>query len=233
VQLKWQSQELTSNYLTTYNYNPLSYKFSDTLFSKVPIVGILRGYPKNITLRIIDTYLRSGFTTIEVTLNTPNVSEIISTAVEKYKGSLNVGAGTVCSDEDLDLALAAGAQFIVSPITDLTMIKKCKELNVPIFPGAFSPTEIYQAWTTGAKMVKLFPASQLGPKYVKDVLAPLDFIDIMPTGGVGLNNIEEYRNIGVKAFGMGGLLFKKELIENGAWEELSEHLVKIKKAIMS
>lgn len=207
-------------------------QFSEKLFQAVPIVGILRGYEKAITLNIVDAYYQAGFTTIEITMNTPHVAEIISAISTKYKGKLNVGAGTVCNEAELDIALAAGAQFIVSPIVDISLIKKCKTLNIPVFPGAFTPTEIYQAWTAGARMVKLFPANTLGPKYVKDVLAPLNQIEIMPTGGVSLENIDRYKKMGAKAFGMGGLLFDKALIAAENWDGLREKLIAVKAAIV-
>lgn len=202
--------------------------FSEALFQKVPVVGILRGYDIEFTLKCIDIYAEAGFTSIEITMNTPAVVDIIKTAVKKYRGKLNVGAGTVCTDEDLVSALKAGAQFIVSPITDVDMISKCVAEGVPIFPGAFTPTEIYKAWKAGARMVKLFPAGQLGPQYLKDVLAPLDFIEIMPTGGVSLENIDVYQSYGAKAFGMGSLLFKKELIRKSDWAGLKVQMLKVK-----
>lgn len=207
-------------------------QFSEKLFQAVPIVGILRGYPKDTTLNIVAAYYQAGFTNIEITMNTPNVAESIRTLVEKYSGKLNVGAGTVCSEEDLDIALGAGAQFIVCPITDIAVIKKCKAGGVPIFPGALTPTEIYSAWTAGARMVKLFPASTFGPKYIKDVLAPLNEIEIMPTGGVSLENIETYKKMGAKAFGMGSLLFDKELIATANWSGLTKKMEELYAAII-
>lgn len=201
--------------------------FSETLFQMAPIVGILRGYSPAKTLHIVDAYYQAGFRTIEITMNTPEVASIITTLVKKYGNQLNVGAGTVCSESDLTIALGAGAQFIVSPITDVSLIKKCKSLDIPIFPGAYTPTEIYQAWEAGARMVKLFPASELGPSYVKNVLAPLDQIELMPTGGVSLNNLAAYKKAGAKAFGMGGLLFDKALIEADDWEGLRVKLTTV------
>jgi 2-dehydro-3-deoxyphosphogluconate aldolase / (4S)-4-hydroxy-2-oxoglutarate aldolase len=144
---------------------------------------------------------------------------------------LNVGAGTVCNNDELNKAIDAGAQFIVSPLTDVAMIESCVAMETPIFPGAFTPTEIYRAWSAGARMVKLFPAGLLGPSYIKDVLAPLNQVEIMPTGGVSIENISDYRNAGVKAFGMGSLLFNKDLINRGDWEGLKEHLIKVKESI--
>lgn len=199
-------------------------QFSEVLFQKVPIVGILRGYTVEKTLKIVEAYQQAGFTTIEITMNTPQVEMIITNLVDKYGTQLNIGAGTVCNDAELEIALKAGAQFIVSPIVDIALIKKCKLLGIPVFPGAYTPTEIYQAWTAGARMVKLFPASDLGPTYVKNVVAPLDQIEIMPTGGVSLNNIAAYKKAGAKAFGLGSLLFDKKLIQAEDWDGLTAKL---------
>ena len=196
-------------------------QFSETLFQEIPIVGILRGYPLEKTLNIVEAYYQAGFRTIEVTMNTPQVGIILKTLVKEYGGRLNIGVGTVCNAADLEIALKAGAQFIVSPIVDIDLIKKCKALNIPIFPGAYTPTEIYQAWTAGARMVKLFPANDLGPAYVKNVLTPLDQIEIMPTGGVNLENMAAYKIAGAKAFGLGGMLFDKTLIEAEDWIAVS------------
>ena len=199
-------------------------QFSETLFQEIPIVGILRGYSLEKTLNIVEAYYQAGFRTIEVTMNTPQVGIILKTLVKEYGGRLNIGVGTVCNAADLEIALKAGAQFIVSPIVDIDLIKKCKALNIPIFPGAYTPTEIYQAWRAGARMVKLFPANDLGPAYVKNVLAPLDEIEIMPTGGVNLENMTAYKIAGAKAFGLGGLLFDKTLIEAEDWVGLTTKL---------
>jgi len=206
-------------------------QFCEALFTKVPIVGILRGYSKEVTLQLIEIFQSAGFTNVEVTMNTPNVEEIVKEAVSRFGNELNIGAGTVCNLDELERIISAGAQFIVSPITDIKLIEACKALNVPVFPGALTPTEVYNAWTAGARMVKLFPASQFGPKYVKEVLAPLDSIEIMPTGGVNLKNISDYKKNGAKAFGMGSLLFNKEFIQNGDWDGLYNHLQKVKTAI--
>lgn len=199
-------------------------QFSESLFQAAPIVGILRGYTQEKTLNIVEAYYLAGFRTIEITMNTKNVGAIIASLVKKYDGKLNIGAGTVCNNSDLKVALNAGAQFIVSPIVDIALIKKCKSLGIPVFPGAYTPTEIYHAWVAGARMVKLFPAGDLGPSYVKNVLAPLDQIEIMPTGGVSLDNIADYKKAGAKAFGMGGLLFDKALIAEEDWEGLTNKL---------
>jgi 2-dehydro-3-deoxyphosphogluconate aldolase/(4S)-4-hydroxy-2-oxoglutarate aldolase len=156
-------------------------------------------------------------------MNTQAAEEIIRFAADKYKGQLNVGAGTVCNTDELDLAIRAGSQFIVTPILDPDVVRACVSKNIPVFPGAYTPTEIYQAWKLGASMVKVYPATSLGPEYIKDVKAPLNKIKLMPTGGISLGNIEAFMKAGADGLGIGGQLFDKQLIKNQNWDGLLEH----------
>ncbi|MEM6966612.1 MAG: bifunctional 4-hydroxy-2-oxoglutarate aldolase/2-dehydro-3-deoxy-phosphogluconate aldolase [Bacteroidota bacterium] len=203
--------------------------FSDSLFLKIPIIGILRGYSKEQVLKIAKVYHSVGFTNIEITMNTPNVLEIIEALAKKYEGQLNVGAGTVLSKEEVDEVVARGGQFIVSPVVDVEVIRYCGSKGIPIFPGAYSPSEIYVAWKEGARMVKVFPARNLGVDYIRDVLAPLDDLELLPTGGVTLENIQQYLRAGAKGFGLGGNLFNHQMIQDKNWEALAGHFEAFKK----
>ena len=200
--------------------------FSKELFDKMPLVGILRGFPSSQMEKMSKIYAEAGLTTLEITMNTMGATDTIASLVQAVEGKLNVGAGTVCSMEDLDRALAAGAQFIVSPIIDEAVIQKCVALDVPVFPGAYTPTEIYKAWSLGATMVKVFPAGKLGPDYIKEVLAPLNQIQLLPTGGISLDNMPAFIKAGAKGFGIGSALVPKRLVENEEWEALSEHFTR-------
>ena len=200
--------------------------FSWSLFEKNPIVGIVRGYKAEAIRKIFPLYQQSGLTNIEITMNTEDALQLISDGVEKYGDSLNVGAGTVCSMKDLNKALMAGAQFIVTPVLDEEVITTCNEEGVPIFPGAFTPTEIYKAWTLGGDMVKVFPATQLGAKYIKDVKGPLNEIKLLPTGGVDLSNIKDFVAAGASGFGIGSKLLNRDLIDAEDWDGLLEHFKK-------
>jgi 2-dehydro-3-deoxyphosphogluconate aldolase/(4S)-4-hydroxy-2-oxoglutarate aldolase len=200
--------------------------FSWNRFSAVPIVGIIRNLSFDIVEKILPVYLSSGLTHVEITMNTPRAEEIIKFAAQNYKGLLNIGAGTVCNTHDLKLALDAGAQFIVTPIIDAEVIKACVSLNIPVFPGAFTPTEIYQAWKMGATMVKVYPAASLGSNYIRDVKAPLNQIKLMPTGGINLDNIQAFMDAGADALGIGSQLFDKKLIKNEDWNGLELHFKK-------
>jgi 2-dehydro-3-deoxyphosphogluconate aldolase / (4S)-4-hydroxy-2-oxoglutarate aldolase len=198
-------------------------KFSWELFQKAPIVGIVRNVSLESVKHILPIFRAAGLTTIEITLNTPGAADIIRYALENEGDGLNIGAGTVCTKEDLDLALEAGAQFIVTPIINKKVIKVCVKKEIPVFPGAFSPTEIYNAWTSGATMVKIYPATSLGPEYIKDLKAPMSQLKLLPTGGVGLENMSDFLNAGANGLGIGGQLFDKKLIQDQNWEALGNH----------
>jgi 2-dehydro-3-deoxyphosphogluconate aldolase/(4S)-4-hydroxy-2-oxoglutarate aldolase len=200
----------------------MSTAFSFELFNKMPVIGIMRHIPDECVEPIAEVYCASGLTCLEITMNSSNAEKHIMALIETYRRRLNIGAGTVCSMADLDKALAAGAQFIVTPIINEEVIKTCVELKIPIFPGAYTPSEIYKAWSMGATMVKLFPAGDLKPGNIKEILAPLNFVSLMPTGGVTLENFTEYFKQGAKAAGIGSHLFPKDIIARQDWSALTE-----------
>ena len=198
--------------------------FSWELFDKMPVVGIIRGLSVADINFVLPIYKQAGFTTIEITLNTPEALSVISSLALEYKGELNVGAGTVCTLDDLAAAITAGANFIVTPIFKAEVVKKCVSMEVPIFPGAFSPTEIYEAWELGASMVKLYPASVVGSEYISAVLAPLNKIKLMPTGGIHLSNMLAFMKAGATSLGIGSELFDKKIIQKRDSEAMLNHL---------
>ena len=197
--------------------------FSWELFDKMPIVGIIRNLTVADINFVLPIYKQAGFTTIEITLNTPEALSVISSLALEYKGELNVGAGTVCTMDDLTAAITAGANFIVTPIFKAEVVKKCVSMEVPIFPGAFSPTEIYEAWELGASMVKLYPASVVGSEYISAVLAPLNKIKLMPTGGIHLSNMLAFMKAGATSLGIGSELFDKKIIQKRDSEAMLNH----------
>lgn len=195
-------------------------------FAEAPIIGIIRGLERETVWRIVPTYLGAGLNTLEITLNTSGALSMITDLRKEFPG-LQVGAGTVCTMEEFDSAIKAGAQFIVAPIVNEEVIKRAVAMDLPIFPGAFSPTEIYNAWTLGASAVKLFPAAQLGPQYVKDVLAPLNPIKLLPTGGVSHDNIASFFKAGAFGVGMGGSLFDTKLIQSRDFKAVKAHFASV------
>ncbi|MBJ7881535.1 bifunctional 4-hydroxy-2-oxoglutarate aldolase/2-dehydro-3-deoxy-phosphogluconate aldolase [Gelidibacter salicanalis] len=204
--------------------------FNWDLYKKAPIVGIVRNAPLETILKIAETYLEANLYTIEITMNTEGAINIIRVLRKEFP-TLNVGAGTVCSKDDLNNALSAGAQFIVTPIINEEVIKSTVSQNIPIFPGAYTPTEIYKAWSLGASAVKVFPATQLGTQYLKDVMGPLNQIKLLPTGGVSIHNIKSFFEAGAIGVGMGSSLLNTKLIQNGDFIGLKNHFQSIKNEI--
>ena len=198
--------------------------FDQSAFYQVPIIGILRGMKTSDLLPILQAYVEVGMTTIEITMNTPGAEEQISLAVEQFGDRLNIGAGTVRNIDELEGALDAGASFVVTPNVNQEVITTCKYQEVPIFAGAFTPTEIYQAHQFGATMIKVFPASALGPAYIQNVKGPLDHIDLIATGGVTVSNMEAYLEAGSFGLGVGGTMFDHELIASGDWQDLKDKI---------
>ncbi len=200
--------------------NPL---FSASLFARAPLVGIVRNLTIDDVVEILPVYRQVGLTTIEITMNTPGAEAMIRLALDHHADGLNIGAGTVCTTRDLEKAVAAGAQFIVTPIMDERIIRACVKQDIPIFPGAYTPSEIYRAWELGAFMVKVFPASSLGPAFVKDLKGPMPQINLLPTGGVGLANMAQFFKAGAGGVGIGSHLFDPALIEAKNWAGLKAH----------
>ncbi|UFH53401.1 bifunctional 4-hydroxy-2-oxoglutarate aldolase/2-dehydro-3-deoxy-phosphogluconate aldolase [Spirosoma sp. KNUC1025] len=209
----------------------VSTTFSWELFTKAPVVGIVRGLSFDDMRQLLPVYREAGLTTIEITMNTPNAEAMIQYALENEHKGLNIGAGTVCTEDDLDKALAAGAQFIVTPVLNKKVVKACVKQGIPIFPGAFTPTEIYNAWKLGASMVKVYPATSLGPGYIKDVKAPLNQLRLLPTGGIHLSNMASYFTAGADGVGIGSHLFDKNLIQQKNWAGLKSHFEQFAKLL--
>lgn len=198
----------------------MSQLFNQALFDALPIVGIMRNFPAAQLDAVVDAYQSAGLSTLEITMNSEGAADTIRGLREKWGEKMNIGAGTVLSKKDLKTALDAGAQFIVTPIVNKAVIKECAKQEVPVFPGAMTPTEIYQAWKWGATAVKVFPARALGPEYIKDVLEPLNRLKLLPTGGVSPENFVDFIKAGAAGVGMATALFPKEIIQKEDWDGL-------------
>jgi 2-dehydro-3-deoxyphosphogluconate aldolase/(4S)-4-hydroxy-2-oxoglutarate aldolase len=201
--------------------------FSRDKFMAMPIIAIARNINAEDLSALLPAFHQSGFTTLEITMNSAGAKEMISEFSRLYAGVLNIGAGTVCTIRELELALSSGAQFIVTPVTEIYIIEACVANRIPVFPGAFTPTEIVTAWRAGADMVKVFPAAMLGPAYIKEIKAPLNQIKLIPTGGINAENCISFLRAGADALGMGGQLLDSGLIRQKNWTALSAHFSEI------
>lgn len=169
------------------------------------IVAIIRGANPDDILQIAGALYESGIKCMEITLNSANALQVIESLANKMEGKILVGAGTVLDAGAASDAIAAGAKFIISPIMDIETINRTKELGAVSIPGAFTPTEIFKAYSAGGDIIKVFPGSS-GPGFIKEILAPLPHIPLMPTGGISLENIKEFKNAGAVAYGIGKAL---------------------------
>ena len=157
---------------------------------------------------VVEALVAGGVRAFEVTLDSPDAMAAIRTLATQYSdGSLLVGAGTVLDVASATAAVAAGASFLVSPHTDRELIRWAVAQRIPIFPGAFTPSEILAAWRAGASAVKLFPASTVGPSYLRELRGPLAEIPLIPTGGVTGENAAAFIAAGALGVGVGGWLF--------------------------
>ena len=196
-------------------------------FEKLPILGILRGISKNSIVPLASAIVKSGLKTVEITMNTENAPQLIKEMVLVSDGRLAVGAGTVLGLIDLENALNAGASFIVMPVIQKDVMEYCVNNNIPVFPGALTPNEIFQAWEMGATMVKVFPAKVFGPAYFKEVKAPLNNLKLMATGGVSTDNLQSYFHNGANAISFGSGIFKPEWIADEAFQKIEDEIVKL------
>jgi len=190
-------------------------------FKKKPLMGILRGIESKHLEPLLETIVSSGLETIEITMNTPGASALIRQARKLSRGKLVIGAGTVLDLEGLKSAMDSGASFIVMPVLIKEVLKVCLKKNIPVFPGALSPQEIYNAWEAGATMVKVFPAKFFGPGYFKEIKGPFNDIELMACSGVTPENLRDYLNCGASAVTFGSSVFRKECIEEGDYKGIS------------
>jgi len=177
------------------------------------IVAILRGFHPRDVIHIASALHEGGINIIEVTLNSDDAISLIKKLSSAFENEMLVGAGTVLTETDARKSIDAGARFLISPALDVDVIKAAKKNSVVSIPGAFTPTEIFTAYKNGADIIKVFPSQT--PDYIKQVLAPLNQILLMPTGGIDIHNIGAYKNAGASAYGIGSsLVNNKEEVDD-------------------
>jgi len=194
-------------------------------FKKLPILGILRCSANAPVEDLVEAVVSSGLETIEIAMNSGDAANLIRRAVKASGKRLMIGAGTVLTTDILKEALDAGASFIVMPTLVKDVIDSCVKHKIPVFPGAFTPQEVYNAWNAGAAMVKVFPAAMFGPAYIKELKAPFDKIELLACGGITPDNIKPYFQNGASAVAFGGSVFKKEWLEKRDFESI-RHSIK-------
>ncbi|MCB8901927.1 MULTISPECIES: bifunctional 4-hydroxy-2-oxoglutarate aldolase/2-dehydro-3-deoxy-phosphogluconate aldolase [unclassified Streptomyces] len=186
-----------------------------------PVIAILRSTSAARFAEVTDTLLASGIRAAEFTLTTPGALDALSEYAADAPPALALGAGTVTTPAEAQAAVEAGATYLITPTTSTEVIAEAARLGVPVLPGACTPTEILTAWRAGATMVKLFPAATGGPEYLRAVRAPLPYVPLVPTGGIGVTEAPAYLAAGATALGMGGPLVG-DACEGGSLAALGE-----------
>lgn len=193
------------------------------IIAKHKLVAIVRLDDLSIARALTQALIDGGIRAIEFTLTNPDAVSTIAEIRQCVADSVAIGAGSVISAEQVWAVADAGAQFVVSPVWKREVNSACHEAGLPFMPGAFTPTEILQAWEWGASAVKVFPANHLGKRYIKDVLAPLPHLRLMPTGGVTIGNMREFLDNGAFALGVGSSLINNDAVADRDWARLRDN----------
>ncbi|GIE93088.1 bifunctional 4-hydroxy-2-oxoglutarate aldolase/2-dehydro-3-deoxy-phosphogluconate aldolase [Paractinoplanes rishiriensis] len=167
------------------------------------IIAILRAPTADSFASVAEVLVESGVTALEVTLTSRGAVDAIAGLRRQLPASVAVGAGTVLTADDVKAAVDAGAEFLISPVIDTELVASSP---VPFYPGTATPTEMYAAHQAGAPLVKLFPAASLGTGFLRSVRGPLPQVNVMPTGGIALDDISDWLAAGAKAVGLGAPL---------------------------
>lgn len=193
-----------------------------TSLTEAKIIAIIRGIPAGSGEATAKALIDGGISFLEITLNTEGALQMITDLKAKFGHSLRIGAGTVLDVKMAKEAVAAGAEYIISPNLDEEVLAYGLENGIEVWPGTMTPTEMVRAHKLGATAIKVFPIGSLGVKYIKEVRAPLGHIPMVATGGINQGNIQEVLGYGATAVGLGGNLVDNQLILNGEFEKITE-----------
>jgi len=171
------------------------------------LVAVVRAESSEQALKIADACIKGGVVGIEITFTVPGADQVIRDLVKVYgSGEMIIGAGTVMDPETARIAILAGAQYVVSPYLNLETVKLCNRYRIPCMPGAMSVKEVVEGMEAGGDIIKVFPGELFGPKIIKAILGPIPYAKLMPTGGVNVDNVEEWIKAGAVAVGVGSAL---------------------------
>jgi 2-dehydro-3-deoxyphosphogluconate aldolase/(4S)-4-hydroxy-2-oxoglutarate aldolase len=194
---------------------------------RLGVVAVIRLRDPGKLRAVVDALMAGGVKALEVTMTVPGAVDLIRGLAPTLPEGFLLGAGTVLNASIAHAVIGAGAQFVISPVFRREVIAACHEHDVPAMPGCFTPTEILEAHDAGADIVKVFPATALGPQYIKDVRAPLPQVKLMPTGGVSPENAGDWIRAGAVAVAAGSSVLDASAIESGRLEVVTENARRI------
>jgi 2-dehydro-3-deoxyphosphogluconate aldolase/(4S)-4-hydroxy-2-oxoglutarate aldolase len=190
---------------------------------EIGLVPVVRAATADEALKVADAIRAGGVPILEITLTVPGALSVIEQVAKRFGADVLLGAGTVLDAEAARASVQAGAQFVVSPATDAATIAWCRSADVPVFPGALTPTEVLAAWNAGADAVKIFPCGAVGgPSYLKSLKAPLPQIEMIPTGGVSTKTAADFIAAGALALGVGADLADTQAIRDGKSSQVTD-----------
>lgn len=194
-------------------------------------VAVVRMPDSDQLVRVVEAVLKGGVTAIEITMTTPNALKVIEYVARRMEDVVEIGVGSVLDAATAHRAVDAGARYVVSPVLKKEVVDAAHQRDVPAMPGAFSPTEIQQAFEMGADLIKVFPADIVGMPFFKAVLAPLPHLKLMPTGGVSLTNAGDWIRAGAVAVGVGSALLDRRAIDDGDYAKLTENAKQLRRSV--
>lgn len=186
------------------------------------LLAVIRGPSPDLTVKMVEALVAGGVLGIEITYSTPNAEEVVQTLAKRFGDSIVLGMGTLTKPEQAQSAKNAGAHFLVSPICEPNLVKAMVDSGLLTMAGALTPTEVFQAYSLGVDVIKIFPGSLGGPAYIKALKGPFPYIPMMPTGGVNAGNVAEWFATGVVAVGAGSELCPAQLAKDGKFEEITK-----------
>lgn len=195
------------------------------------LLAVIRGPSPETTVKMVEALIAGGVTGIEITYSTPNAEAVVKQLDSRYGSKILLGMGTLTNPEQATCAKAAGARFLVSPICEPALVKAMVESGLLTMAGALTPSEVFQAYSLGTDVVKIFPGSLTGPSYIKALKGPFPYIPMMPTGGVSAANAADWFAAGVAAVGAGSELCPPDLAKAGKFEEISKRAADFVKVI--
>ena len=179
------------------------------------IVAVIRADRGELLADVAEALVAGGVAVMEVTFTVPSAHRVLEKVAQRLGDRILLGAGTVLDPETARIAMLSGAEFIVSPSTNLDVIATCRRYDKLVMPGALTPTEVVAAWQAGADIVKIFPSDLGGPAYLKALRAPLPQVRMLPTGGVNLDTAADFIRAGACALGVGGSLVETKAVQSG------------------
>jgi len=202
------------------------------LIREVGVVPIVRAPSPEDALKAAEALIAGGLGIAEITMTVPNALRVMETVAERFGNKVLLGAGTILDPESCRAAMLAGAEFIITPSLDVRVIELARRYSKPVFPGALTPTEVVTAWQAGADMVKIFPAGPVGgPKYIKALKGPLPQIELVPTGGVNLENTADFIKAGAAAVAVGGELVDVKALKEGKLDIITSNARRFVEAV--